>query len=57
MKKRLSVTNLVGVLALNVVSGAVSIVCQRAFKLTKYLTYILSEAAPKIMKISLITPL
>jgi hypothetical protein len=57
MKKRLSVTNLVGFLALNVVSGAVSIVCRRAFKLTKYLTFIFAEAAPKIMKISLITPL
>jgi hypothetical protein len=49
--------NLVGFLALNVVSGAVSIVCRRAFKLTKYLTYIFSGAAPKIMEISLITPL
>ena len=57
MKKRLSVANLVGFLALNVVSGAVSIVCRRAFKLTKYLTYIFAGAAPKIMKISLITPL
>jgi len=55
MKKRLSVTNLVGFLALNVVSGAVSIVFRRAFKLTKYLTYIFAEAAPKITKISLIT--
>ena len=54
MKKRLSVTNLVGFLASNVESGAVSIVCRRAFKLTKYLTYILAGAAPKIMKISLI---
>jgi hypothetical protein len=53
MKKRLSVTNLDGFLALNVVYGAVS----KAFKLTKYLTYIFAEAAPKIMKISLITPL
>ena len=44
MKKRLSVTNLVGFLALNVVSGAVSIVCQRALKLTKYLTYIFAGA-------------
>ncbi len=34
---------------------AVSIVCRRAFKLTKYLTYIFAGAAPKIMKISLIT--
>ena len=34
------------------VSGAVSIVCRRAFKLTKYLTYIFAEAAQKIMKIS-----
>ena len=48
-------TNLVGFLALNVVSGAASIVCQRAFKLTKYLTYIFAGAASKIMKISLIT--
>jgi len=55
MKKRLSVTILVGFLALNVVSGAVSIVCRRALKLTKYLTYIFAGAAPKIMKISLIT--
>ncbi len=39
----------------NVVSGAVSIVCRRAFNLTKYLTYIFAGAAPKIMKISLIT--
>jgi hypothetical protein len=55
MKKRLIVTNLVGFLALNVVSGAVSIVCRKAFKLTKYLTYIFAGAVPKIMKISLIT--
>jgi len=34
--------NLVGFLALNRVSGAVSIVYRRAFKLTKYLTYILA---------------
>jgi len=55
MKKRLCDTNHVGFLALNVVSGAVSIVCQRAFKLTKHLSYIFAGAAPKIMKISLIT--
>jgi len=55
MKKRLSITNLVGNLALIVVSGAVSIVCRRALKLTKYLTYIFEGAAPKIIKISLIT--
>jgi len=42
----LKVTNLVGFLTLNVVSGAVSIVCQRAFKLTKYPTYIFAGAAP-----------
>jgi hypothetical protein len=41
--------------ALNMVSGAVSIVCRRAFRVTKYITYILAEAAPKIMKISLLT--
>ncbi len=51
MKKRLSITNLVDFLALN----AVSIASRRAFKLTKYLTYIFAGAAPKIMKISLIT--
>jgi len=39
----------------HVVTGAVSIVCRRAFKLTKYLTYIFAGASPKIMKISLIT--
>jgi hypothetical protein len=50
-----SVTNLVGFLALNVVSGAFSIVCRRDFMLTKYLTYIFAEATPKIMKISLLT--
>jgi len=49
MMKRLSVTNLVGFLALNVVSGAISIVCWRAFKLTRYLTYIFTGVAPKII--------
>jgi len=38
--------------ALNVVSGAVSIVCRQAFKLKKYLIYILVEASPKVVKIS-----
>jgi hypothetical protein len=52
---RLEVTNLVVFLTLNVVSGPVSIVGRRAFKLTKYLAYIFAGAAPKIMKISLIT--
>jgi hypothetical protein len=47
--------NLVGFLALNVVSGADSIVCRRAFKVTKYKTYIFAEAAPKIVNISLLT--
>jgi hypothetical protein len=52
---RLKATNLVGFLDVNVVSGAVSIVCRRTFKLTKYLTYIFAGGAPKIMKICSIT--